>query len=252
MESRIRPLGHADSLIRYLKVYMTATQDDAKRLVGEQVVEWIEDGMIVGLGTGSTAAKAIEALGRKIVTEQIRIRGVATSFAAERLAHALGIPVVRLDDVDTIDLAFDGADEVDPDLNLIKGRGAAQTREKIVATQSERFIVLVDESKLVSRLGTRMPLPIEIVPMSLRPVMHRVEKLGGKPTLRMGQRKDGPVVSDQGLWIIDAEFDGIQDASGLDRDLLMTPGILDHGLFLDLTTDVLVGQSDGSVKHLRS
>lgn len=230
---------------------MTATQDDAKRLVGERVVEWIEDGMVVGLGTGSTASKAIEALGRKIASTQIRVRGVPTSFAAERLAQQLGIPVVTLNDVESVDLAFDGADEVDPDLNLIKGRGAAQTREKIVASESQRFIVLVDESKLVAKLGTRMPLPIEIVPLSTGPIMRRIERLGGRPTLRMGQRKDGPVVSDQGLWIIDAEFDGISDPAALDRELLMAPGVLDHGLFLGLATDVLVGRNDGSVEHLK-
>ncbi len=229
---------------------MAATQDDAKRLVGKRVAEWIEDGMVLGLGTGSTAARAIESLGARIAAENLSIRGVATSFAAERLARQYGIPVVSLDQIVKIDLAFDGADEVDPGLNLIKGRGAAQTREKIVASQAVRFVVLVDESKLVDALGTKMPLPIEIVPMAVRPVMDVVEALGGRPELRMGARKDGPVVSDQGFWIIDASFDTITDISEVNERLLMTPGVLDHGLFVKMATDVLVGRSDGSVEHL--
>lgn len=229
---------------------MAATQDDAKRLVGKRVAEWIEDGMVLGLGTGSTAARAIESLGDRIAAENLSIRGVPTSFAAERLAGQYGIPVVSLDQIVKIDLAFDGADEVDPGLNLIKGRGAAQTREKIVASQAVRFVVLVDESKLVDALGTKMPLPIEIVPMAVRPVMDVVEALGGRPELRMGARKDGPVVSDQGFWIIDASFDTITDISEVNERLLMTPGVLDHGLFVKMATDVLVGRSDGSVEHL--
>jgi len=230
---------------------MAAIQDDPKRLVGKRVAEWIEDGMILGLGTGSTAARAIESLGERIATENLSIRGVPTSFAAERLAMQHGIPVVSLDQIETIDLAFDGADEVDPSLNLIKGRGAAQTREKIVASQAERFVVLVDESKLVNTLGTKMPLPIEVVPMAVRPVMDVVKALGGRPELRMGARKDGPVVSDQGFWIIDALFDTISDIAKVNERLLMTPGVLDHGLFVKMATDVLVGHSDGRVEHLQ-
>ena len=229
---------------------MTASRDDAKDRVGERVAGWIEDGMVVGLGTGSTAARGVLALGRRLASENLRIRGVATSFAAERMAREIGIPLATLDDVDLIDLAFDGADEVDGDLNLIKGRGAAQTREKIVAARSKRFVVLVDESKLVEKLGTQAPLPVEFVPMAARPIMRRVEELGGRPALRMGERKDGPVVTDQGMWIIDASFDGIDDPGALDRALLMTPGVLDHGMFLGLATDVLVGRTDGGIDHL--
>ena len=139
---------------------MADLQKEAKRLVGARVVEWIEDEMVVGLGTGSTAAMAIDALGERIKGGGLSVRGVATSFASERQAQKLGIPLITLDEVDAIDLAFDGADEVDPDLNLIKGRGAAQTREKIVAAQTRRFVVLVDETKLVDRLGTNFPVPV--------------------------------------------------------------------------------------------
>jgi ribose 5-phosphate isomerase A len=221
----------------------------AKKRVGLRVAGWIEDGMTIGLGTGSTAAEAITALGYRIVDESLKIRGVATSFASERMAIENHISLVSLEDVDRLDIAFDGADEVDTNLNLIKGRGAAQTREKIVAGQADRFVVLVDESKMVKRLGEKMPLPVEIVPMALAPVSRVLRQYGARVELRMGSRKDGPVVSDQGLWIVDAAFDNPFDAEEINRVLLSTPGVLDHGLFLDMATDVLVGLPDGSLDH---
>jgi len=223
----------------------------AKKAVGEQVAAMVEDGMCLGLGTGSTAACALEALGRRISREGLRLTGVPTSFAAERLARRYGIPRVTLDEVDRLDLAFDGADEVNPRLDVIKGRGAAHTREKVVAAQADRFVVLVDEGKLVSRLGTRMPLPVEVLPMATSPVMRVLKGLGARPELRMGEHKDGPVVSDQGFWIIDAYFEGIDDPEAVNRTLLYTPGVLDHGLFLGMATDVLVGEAGGGVRHLR-
>lgn len=222
----------------------------AKRRVGERVAEWVDEGMVVGLGTGSTAIRAIEALGRRTAEEGLRIVGVPTSFFAERAARSLGIPLTTLDEVDGVDLAFDGADEVNPDLDLIKGRGAAHSREKVVASVSDRFVVLVDETKLVDRLGTRFPVPVEVMPMAVTPVMRAMERLGGRPVLRIGERKDGPVVSDQGFWILDVGFDGIADPGSLDRAIGSVPGVLDHGLFIGLATDVLVGREDGTVEHL--
>jgi ribose 5-phosphate isomerase A len=229
---------------------MGSIQDEAKRIVGEKVASWIKSGMVLGLGTGSTAARAIEALGNRISAGELSgICGVATSFASEQLARQHGIRLTTLDEISLIDLAFDGADEVDSNLNLIKGRGAAQTREKIVESQAQRFVVLVDESKLVKTLGSRMPLPVEVVPMAVRPVMDVIRDLGASPEIRMGQKKDGPIVSDQGLWIVDATFDDAFDANHVNQTLLNTPGVLDHGLFLGLATDLLVGRSDGSVTH---
>lgn len=224
--------------------------DEAKKRVGEKVAEWVEDGMVVGLGTGSTAVRAIEALGRRTAEEALRIVGVPTSFFAERAARSLGIPLATLDEVDHVDLAFDGADEVSPGLDLIKGRGAAHSREKVVASVSDRFVVLVDESKLVDRLGTRFPVPVEVMPMALTPVMRAMERLGGRPVLRIGERKDGPVVTDQGFWIVDVSFDGIEDPGSLERAIGSIPGVLDSGLFVGLATAVLVGRADGSVEHL--
>ena len=226
------------------------TIDDAKRAAGVEVARLVEDGMIVGLGTGSTAAPAIRELGRRVRDEGLHITGTPTSFASEILAREVGIPLCDLSEIDAIDIAFDGADEVDPNIDVIKGRGAAQTREKVVASLAQRFIILVDESKLVDRLGAQMPLPIEVIPMASFPIKRKLEGLGAEVSLRMGQRKDGPVVTDQGLWILDANFKpAISNPEELDHLLLTTPGVLDHGLFLGLATDVFVGKADGSVEH---
>ncbi len=231
---------------------MAEGRKQAKMAAAEAVIHLVEDGMTLGLGTGSTASLAIEALGRRIEKEKLRVTGVPTSFASERLARACGIPLGTLDTNGDIDLAFDGADECDSGLNLIKGRGAAHTREKIVAFGASRFVILIDASKRVDRLGSHMPLPVEVVPMAVSPVMACLRALGAHPELRMGVKKDGPVVTDQGFWVIDAQFDaGISDPAIVDRTLLDTPGVLDHGLFLDMATDVLVGLDSGDVEHLR-
>ncbi|MBT8401534.1 MAG: ribose-5-phosphate isomerase RpiA [Rhodothermia bacterium] len=227
-------------------------QLEAKRAVGRQVADMVEDGMSLGIGTGSTAAFAIEAIGKRIVRDHIRIVGVPTSYAAERLAREHGIPLKTLDNLEELDLAFDGADEVDPAYNLIKGRGAAHAREKVVASQARRFVVLVDSTKMVDVLGTRMPVPIEVIPMALGPVSRAVKRLGAEPVLRMGERKDGPVVTDQGLWLLDARFPPIEAPDDLDRKLNAIPGIVEHGLFVGMTTDLLVGLPDMSVRHERA
>lgn len=222
---------------------------EAKQRVGREVAGWIENGSVVGMGTGSTAAMAIRALGERIANEGLSVTGVPTSFFSEQLALECGIPTTTLDASPELDIAFDGADEVDPAFNLIKGRGAAHTREKVVAAASRRLVVLVDDSKLVAQLGTRMPVPVEVVPMGVSPVMRRLETLGATCAIRMGERKDGPVVSDQGMWIVDARFDGIDDAASLAQSISMMPGVVDHGLFLGLTTDLLIGHADGRVEH---
>ncbi|MFW5973011.1 MAG: ribose-5-phosphate isomerase RpiA [Bacteroidota bacterium] len=230
---------------------MAGKHDSAKQAAALVAAEAIEDHMVVGLGTGSTASLALEEIARRIAQEGLSITGIATSYASEILADRLSIPRRDLRDIARIDLTLDGADEVDPHLQLIKGRGAAHTREKIVASLSDRLIILVDESKRVDRLGQHMPVPIEVVPMAVYPLMRKLDTLGAQSVLRMGQRKDGPVVTDQGLWIVDARFERIDDLYTLDRDLLLTPGVLDHGLFLNLATDVIVGHEDGSTTHLR-
>lgn len=225
-------------------------QNSAKRAAAEKAVSFVASGMRVGLGTGSTTAFAIELIGRRIRDEGLDVIGTPTSSSATLLAREHGVPIRSLEELGRLDIAIDGADEVDPKLDLIKGRGAAHTREKIVASEADRFVVLVDDSKIVDQLGSHMPVPIEIVPMAIISVSRRVTLLGGDPVLRQGLRKDGPIVTDQGLWILDVDFGPIPDPSELDQQLSSLPGVLEHGLFIGLTTDVLIGSADGSVRHL--
>lgn len=225
--------------------------DDLKAAVGRAAAALVEDGMALGLGTGSTTAFALQEIGRRIAEDGLAgVRGVPTSFAAERLARTCGIPLTTLDETPCLDLALDGADEVDPALHLVKGRGGAMTREKVVAAQAERFVVLVDASKQVPRLGTKMPVPVEVLPLAVAPVVAALERLGATASVREGSGKDGPVVTDQGLWIVDAAFaGGIDDVAALDRAIKALPGVLDHGLFVGMATDVLVASGRG-VEHL--
>ena len=225
-------------------------RDAAKKAAGQEAAALVRDGMALGLGTGSTTAYALAAIGRRIEDEGLDVRGVPTSFAAERLARRHGIPLTTLDDDPQLDLAIDGADEVDDDLRLIKGRGGAHAREKVVATQAERFVVVADPTKEVDQLGTAQPLPVEVLPMAVTPISDALRNWDASPELRGADAKDGPVVTDQGLWIVDAHFpDGIDDPDALNRFLNARPGVLDHGLFLDLATDVIVGHPDGTTTH---
>lgn len=225
-------------------------REAAKQAAGRQAAALVEDGNRVGLGTGSTTKYALEELGRRIRDDGLRIVGTATSSASERLARTFGIPLVTLDEIEAIDIAIDGADEVDPNLHLIKGRGAAHSREKVVASLAARFVVLVDETKLVHRLGSKAPVPVEVIPMAVHPVEMALRDLGADVELRMGRGKDGPVVTDQGFWVLDARFDGIDDPEALDASIKRIPGVLDHGIFVGMATDVLVGQDDGSIRRL--
>lgn len=235
---------------------------DPKAAVGAAAARLVEDGMRLGLGTGSTTAFAIEAIGRRVRDEGLRVVGVPTSFAAERLARQHGVPLATLDDLSldalapdapALDLALDGADEVAPDLSLVKGRGAAHVREKVVAALAARFVVLADAGKLVDRLGSTMPVPVEVLPMAVPAVARSLRALGAEPALRMGQKKDGPVVTDQGLWVLDARFDGgIEDPAATGDAIDRLPGVLGHGLFLGMATEALVGHADGRVERMRN
>ncbi len=223
-------------------------QQDAKRKVGIEAARLVASGQVVGLGTGSTAAEMIRELGRRAREEGLSIAGVPTSFHAGLLAREQGIAVVALEDVERIDIAIDGADEVDPARNLIKGGGAAHTREKVIASYADRFVVVVDESKLVPRLGSRFPVPVEAIPMALPLVMRRLRDLGGVPEIRMGVRKDGPVVTDQGNLVVDARFDRIEDPAALEARINAIPGVLDNGLFVGLADLVLVATPSGVLR----
>ncbi|MBF2028423.1 MAG: ribose-5-phosphate isomerase RpiA [Oscillatoriales cyanobacterium C42_A2020_001] len=214
-----------------------------KKQVGEAAAALVQSGTIVGLGTGSTAALMIQALGDRLKSGDLKdIQGITTSFQGEVLARECGIPLTTLDVVDAIDIAIDGADEVDPDLNLIKGGGAAHFQEKLVEKFAKKFVVIVDSSKLVDKLNLNFLLPVEVVPKALNPVTKAIEKLGGKPTLRMGVKKAGPVVTDQGNLILDVKFpNGIDNAAELEKTLNNIPGVLENGLFVGMTDLVLVG-----------
>lgn len=231
--------------------------NEAKRLVGRAAADRVESGMIVGLGTGSTAKHAIARIGERIAAGELAdIAGIPTSFQSSVLAREYKVPLIGLDQTDRIDLAIDGADEVDPALDLIKGGGGAHTREKIVAANADFFIVVVDGSKLVDRLGSKFPVPIEVLPMALTMVTRAIAALGAEPVLRMAERKAGPVVSDEGNLIIDARFQSpgpIDDPLELERTLNNIPGVVDNGIFAGLANLVLIGSvADGkpSVREL--
>jgi ribose 5-phosphate isomerase A len=182
-------------------------------------------------------------LGDRIKSGELTdIKGIPTSFQASVLAKQYGIPLTTLDEVDRIHIAIDGADEVDPQKNLIKGGGAAHTREKVVDSLAELFIVVVDQSKIVTALGSTFPVPVEVLPMAIAPVTRALEKLGGKPELRMGVKKDGPVITDQGNMVLDVTFASISNPAELEKILNNIPGVLENGIFVGVTDIVLIGE----------
>jgi ribose 5-phosphate isomerase A len=203
--------------------------------------------MVVGLGTGSTATFFIRELGRRIKEEGLRIRCVPSSFASLQLAKEGNLPLLSMDQVSRVDLYADGADEVDPAKGLLKGRGAAMLGEKLLAEACDRFLVIVDEGKLVQRLGTKFPVPIEILPQAVELVKARVEALGAKAALRPAGGKDGPVVTDNGNLVLDAVFPAAVDWKSMERELDAMPGVAEHGLFLRYASksEVIVGGAGG-------
>jgi ribose 5-phosphate isomerase A len=214
-----------------------------KQQVGKAAADRVQSGSIVGLGTGSTTAFAIQHLGDRLKSGDLKdVKGIPTSFQASVLAKQYGIPLTTLDEIDQIDIAIDGADEVDPQKNLIKGGGAAHTREKVVDSLAKLFIVVVDSSKLVDRLGSTFALPVEVLPMAITPVTKAIEALGGKPELRMGVKKDGPVITDQGNMVLDVTFNAIDNPAELEKTLNNIPGVLENGLFVGVTDVVLIGE----------
>ena len=223
------------------------TLDALKRQVAARAVERVESGMKLGLGTGSTAKHFVELLGER-VRDGLKIVGVPTSEATRADAQRCGIPLTTLDDIDRLDLTVDGADEIDPGLNVIKGGGGALLREKIVAAASDRMIVIADETKWVARLG-RFPLPIEVNRFGLGATRLAVEKaaerlgLSGPLTLRMTNGR--PFVTDGGHFIVDASFGRIPDTRALSNALHAIPGVVEHGLFLGMADTAIVAGTDG-------
>jgi ribose 5-phosphate isomerase A len=221
--------------------------DEEKRLkerVALEAAEMVQDGTVVGLGTGSTAAMAIAALGRRVREERLGITGIPTSYQSAVIARENGIVTRTLNDVSKIDIAIDGADEVDPKMNLIKGEGGAHAREKVVDDLADLFVVVVDDSKLVRDLGEKSPVPMEVLPFAVNAVAKKLRGMGSNPVLRMGVKKDGPVITDQGNMIIDARFPEIRDPKTLELELNNIPGVVENGLFVGLAHVVLIGTTD--------
>jgi ribose 5-phosphate isomerase A len=215
-----------------------------KERAAEEGASLVESGMVLGLGSGSTATLAVQAIGRRLRAGKLRdVCGVPSSSAIAAVAREAGVPLVTLEEHPALDLDLDGADEVDPHLNLIKGLGGALFWEKIVATASRRVVILVDDSKLVERLCQKAPLPVEVVPFGWRSHISFIESHGGKPTLRTNP--DGqPFVTDEGNYILHCRFEAIPDPAELERRLLTRAGIVGTGLFLGVADQVIVGRPD--------
>jgi len=221
-----------------------------QKSAAEYAVCYVESGMVVGLGSGRTAAFAVRRIGQLLRTGRLqRIRGVPTSRQVEALAREVGIPLTTLDRTPDVDVTIDGADEVDTRLNLIKGRGGAFLHEKVVAWATRCEIIVVDETKLVGKLGTRAPVPVEVVPCAREVVARALRDLGAQPLLRVSEGE--PVRTDEGNLILDCQFDGIDDPWALDRAIDAIPGVVEHGLFLGLAS-MVVAAGRGGVRVLRA
>jgi len=226
-------------------------REEAKKRVALEAVKHVQDNFIVGLGSGSTAAYVIQEIGEKIRLEGLRILGVPTSHQAMMLAVRCGVPLTTLNEHPQLDLAIDGADQIDRELNLIKGGGGALTREKIVASVAKEFVIVADETKLVEKLGTNHTIPIEVLPFALPAVMVKMRELKGKPVLREGGGKVGPLVTDNGNFVVDVDFGVVDDVKELDLQLKLISGVIETGLFVGMADVVYLGKSDGVEKLVR-
>jgi len=224
---------------------MSSNAPNLKKIVAEKAVDdYVKDGMTVGLGTGSTAEYAVKRVG-ELVKKGYDLKCVATSERTADLAHSVGIDIYDLNDVDHIDVTIDGADEVDPSKQLIKGLGGALLREKIVAAASVTEVIIVDESKLVEKLGTKAPLPVEVVPYGHKKTAFALERQGCKATLRM--KGDAPFITDAGNYIYDCKFESIDNPFFLETRIDVIPGVVENGLFLNTADIVLIAHPDGTV-----
>ncbi len=218
---------------------------DPKAVAGRRAAELVQDGMTLGLGTGSTVFHTLVRLGERIRAEGLRVRGVPTSIDTERKARELGIPLATLDEVDTIDLTIDGADEIDGRFDMVKGGGGALLREKVVASISRREAIVVGPDKVVERLGTTFKLPVEVVPFARALVARRIARLGCEPILRRS-KDGGDYRTDNGNEILDCRFpSGIADARALELELDAIPGVVESGLFIGLAHVLVIGHPDG-------
>lgn len=225
---------------------MDERKEELKRLAAERALDFITDGHIVGLGTGSTAAYAIKGLASRI-SVGLKVTAVATSLQSADMARELGIQVIDFNDVSAVDVTIDGADQIDHALDMIKGGGGALTREKLVALASRLEVIAVDDSKLVPALGEGFPVPVEVVPFGWRLAAARLAQLGC--TTRLREKGGRPFVTDNGNWVVDTYFGPISDAAHLEKNIKLIPGIVENGLFVGLA-DIMVVAGDGGVRVL--
>ncbi len=220
-----------------------------KNAAFKAVEENVKKGMILGIGSGSTVVYAVKRIAEINKTEDLNLKCIPTSFQAHQLIVENGLTLVTLDQYPEIDLDIDGADEIDKSLNLIKGGGGCLVQEKIVASSSKRLVIIADYRKKSEKLGENWNkgVPIEVIPFGYVPIMKKLEKLGGTPKLRMAQAKAGPLVTDNGNFIIDVDFGIIDSPSDIDFKISQIPGVVDTGLFIGMTSKAYIGQKDGKV-----
>ncbi len=218
---------------------------NAKQVAAEAAVTYITSGMMIGLGTGSTAAFAIQKIGARVKEEGLQIRAIATSERSEAMARELNITIVAFEDFDTIDITIDGADEVDENLDIIKGGGGALLREKIVSMQTKKNIIIVDETKLVKHLG-KFPLPAEVVPFALTVVDKKLQQLGCTTTLRKANNE--VYITDNNNYILDCHFGEIKNPAALHQSINNITGVVDNGLFIQRASLVIAAYKDGTTK----
>ncbi|MEM3536807.1 MAG: ribose 5-phosphate isomerase A, partial [Candidatus Bathyarchaeia archaeon] len=219
--------------------------EKAKRNAALEAVKHVKDGYVVGLGSGSTAAYAIEEIGKRIKSEELRILGVPTSYQTFILAVKCGIPITTLEEHPTLDMTIDGADQIDKNLNLIKGMGGALAREKVVASASKKLVIVADETKKVEVLGKKNhPVPIEVLPFAVPLVIRKISEISGKPVLREGKGKVGPIITDNANMLIDVFFGLIHKPQELEQKLQTITGIVETGLFINMADAVYLGKCD--------
>lgn len=214
----------------------------AKRAAGEAAAELVSNRMVVGLGTGSTVAWTIKRLGERVREEGLDFYGVPTSFQAEELAIESNISLTSLNQHPVLDLAIDGADQVSWDLMAIKGGGAAHTQEKVVSCSARAFVIVADQSKFVERLS--WPVPVEVLPFAAKLAGRLLEEMGGRPVLRLGRMKDGPVITDNGNFVMDVDFGIIEDPRSIAARISPIPGVVEHGIF-DNLDELYLAREDG-------
>lgn len=226
------------------------SKDAMKKAAGDKAAEYVKDGMVVGLGTGSTAFHVVNAIGKRIKEEGLQIQAIPTSIATRDQAEGLGIPLLTIDEVTHVDLAIDGVDEIDPDFFAIKGGGGALYREKVIASMAKEVIWIMDDSKPVKKIGA-FPLPVEVAQYGYVQLQRKLEAMGYKPVLRV--KDDGSTfVTDNGNYILDLHLGAGFDATGLQDKLAGMVGVLEHGLFLNMCDRIIVGRDESTAEVIEN